>query len=219
MLTITFNQLSEKFLHMSKTQSTYYEKLRQLNFPQTTPTSYHLMWSHYTQTFRTIWYRRYQGCKKVSQQPSKVNSGNKGSINIFSAHRKIPTFHITPPMGTICAPSYANVFMDHFEKELIYPFIKEFSLIYLRFIDDIFFIWTVNNDLMRFLNELNTKHESIKFEHQISKTSILFLDTEVYIKNKKLYIKIENRQIVNHSLASTLNTLNLWRPVFRTAKP
>ena len=99
--------------------------------------------------------------------------------------------------------------MDHFGKKIIYPFIKEFSLIYLRFIDDIFFIWTVNNDLMRFLNELNTKHESIKFEHQISKTSILFLDTEVYIKNKKLYIKIENRQIVNHSSASTLNTLNL----------
>ena len=219
MLTIAFNQLSEKFLLMSKTKVTYYEKWRQLNFLQTTPTSYHLMWMYYTQTFWTVWYRRYQGCKKVSQQPSNVNSSSKGSINIFSTHPNISTFNITPPMGTICAPSYANVFMDHFEKELIYPFIKEFSLIYLRFIDDIFFIWTVNNDLMRFLNELNTKHESIKFEHQISKTSILFLDTEVYIKNKKLYIKIENRQIVNHSSASTLNTLNLWRPVFRTAKP
>ena len=23
-------------------------------------------------------------------------------------------------MGTICAPSYANIFMDHFEKNLIY---------------------------------------------------------------------------------------------------
>ena len=27
-------------------------------------------------------------------------------------------------MGTICAPSYANIFMDHFEKKLIYPLIK-----------------------------------------------------------------------------------------------
>ena len=35
-------------------------------------------------------------------------------------------------------------FMDHFLKKLIYPFIKGFSLIYLRFIDDIFFIWTGN---------------------------------------------------------------------------
>ena len=45
-------------------------------------------------------------------------------------------------MGTICAPSYANIFMDHFERKLIYPLIKTFSLIYLRLIDDIFFIWT-----------------------------------------------------------------------------
>ena len=98
-------------------------------------------------------------------------------------------------MGTICAPSYANIFMDHFEKKLIYPFIKGFSLIYLRFIDDIFFIWTGNKkDLMKFLNELDTKHESIKFEYQISKTSITFLDPEAYIKNSKLYTKIYRKQ-------------------------
>ena len=67
---------------------------------------------------------------------------------------------------------------------------KGFSVIYLRFIDDIFFVWTSNKkDLMKFLNELNTKHESIKFEYQISKISITFLDTAVYIKDNKLYTK------------------------------
>ena len=40
-------------------------------------------------------------------------------------------------MGTICASSYANIFMDHFEKKL-YAFIKGFSLIYHRIIDNIF---------------------------------------------------------------------------------
>ena len=43
-------------------------------------------------------------------------------------------------MGTICAPSYANIFMDHFERKYISPFLQGLSLIYLRFIDDIFFI-------------------------------------------------------------------------------
>ena len=41
-------------------------------------------------------------------------------------------------------------------------------------------------DLTKFLNELNTKHESIKSEYQISKASITLLHTEVYIKNNKL---------------------------------
>ena len=42
---------------------------------------------------------------------------------------------------------------------------------------------------MKLLNGLNTKHESIKFEYHISKTSILFLDTAIHIKNNKLYTK------------------------------
>ena len=51
---------------------------------------------------------------------------------------------------------------------------------------------------MKFLNELNTKHESIKFEYQISKASITFLDTEAYIKNNKLYTKYtENNRSSN----------------------
>lgn len=43
---------------------------------------------------------------------------------------------------------------------------------------------------MKILNELNTKHEFIKFEYLISKTSITFSDTEVYIKKNKLSTKI-----------------------------
>ena len=86
-------------------------------------------------------------------------------------------------MGTICAHHHTPLHLwINLKKKLIYPFIKGFSLIYLIFIDDIFFIWTGNKkDLMKYLNELNTKHESIKFEYQISKTSITFLDTEVII--------------------------------------
>ena len=76
-------------------------------------------------------------------------------------------------------------------KKLIYPFIKTFSLTYFRFIDNIFFIWTGSTaDLENFLNELNAKHPSIKFEYKISKERISFLDTKRYIKNNKLHTKI-----------------------------
>ena len=86
-------------------------------------------------------------------------------------------------MGTICAPAYANIFMDHFERKHIHSFLEGFSLSYLRFIDSIFFIWTGRKDqLIAFLNNLNRKHNSIKFEYKISESSIPFPDTEVYIK-------------------------------------
>ena len=45
------------------------------------------------------------------------------------------------PMGTKCAPSYANIFMGDFEEKNIYPFINQYSTLYLRYIDDIFMIW------------------------------------------------------------------------------
>ena len=92
----------------------------------------------------------------------------------------------------------------------MYPFIKGFSLIYLRSIDDIFFISAGNRkDLMKFLNELKTKQKSIKFEYQISKASITLLDTEVYIKNNNMYTKIlkekksRSSKIPQHQLSAT----------------
>ena len=66
--------------------------------------------------------------------------------------------------------------MDHFEKTYLPIFRWRTFTRYLRFIDDIFFIWTGNKDhLITFLNNLNTKHNSINSEYQISKSSTLFL--------------------------------------------
>ena len=43
-------------------------------------------------------------------------------------------------VGTKCAPSYANIFMDLFEEKFIFPILKKLSNLYLRFIDDIILI-------------------------------------------------------------------------------
>ena len=91
----------------------------------------------------------------------------------------------------MCAPSYANIFMNHFERKFMYSFIKTFSCSYLRFIDDKFFTWTGSKtDLENFLNGFNTKHPSVKVKYKISKQRISFQDTEIYIKNNKLLTKI-----------------------------
>ena len=84
-------------------------------------------------------------------------------------------------MGTICAPAYANIFMAQFEKQHIYPYVKNKSILYLRYIDDIFMIWTgTKQELLIFLEELNSIHKMIKFEHNISNSNISFLDTLIY---------------------------------------
>ena len=67
---------------------------------------------------------------------------------------------------------------------------KHFHLYTSGFTDDTFFIWTGSKtDLEKLLYELNAKHPSIKFEYEISKERISFLNTEIYIKNHKLQTK------------------------------
>ena len=111
-------------------------------------------------------------------------------------------------MITICAPAYANVFMAYFQEKFIYLLIDAKTLFYLRFIDDIFMIWTKSEkDLIEFLFELNTKHSSIKFEFKYSRelleSLIEFLDALVYRDNNKLqttlYKKATDRQNYLHS--------------------
>ena len=108
-------------------------------------------------------------------------------------------------MGTICAPSYANIFMANFEAKHIYPYIKEKSLLYLRYIDDIFMIWkSTKVELITFIKELNEKHKTIKFDFQISPRKIAFLDAMLY-KDKNnniqttLYRKPTDQQAFLHA--------------------
>ena len=84
-------------------------------------------------------------------------------------------------MGTIYGPSFTNIFMANFEAYHIYSYIKEMSLLYLRYIDNIFMIWKDKKaELMIFINDLNEKHKTIKFDFQISPRKIAFLDTMLY---------------------------------------
>ena len=68
-------------------------------------------------------------------------------------------------MGTALAPNYANLFMDRFETKALENWDKK-PLIWLRFIDDIFMIWTHGEEeLQKFFKYLNSIHEKIKFTH------------------------------------------------------
>ena len=85
-------------------------------------------------------------------------------------------------MGTKLAPSFANLFMGDFEEKFVYSYSLQ-PFLWKRFIDDIFIIWTYGeNELNKFVEYLNSKHQTIKFTRESSKNSIDFLDITIMIE-------------------------------------
>lgn len=69
-------------------------------------------------------------------------------------------------MGTRWASTYANMFMAEFEEKYIYPFKKQISMLYLRFIDSFFFDIDKIGELAHKLYERlqdKTSHNKIRF--------------------------------------------------------
>ena len=66
-------------------------------------------------------------------------------------------------MGTRMAPSYANLFMGKLGKDILAT-ARNSPLVWWRFIDDIFAIWTHGESSLReFLSHINQAHPTIKF--------------------------------------------------------
>ena len=51
-------------------------------------------------------------------------------------------------MVTICALAYANIFMAQFEAKHIYPYIHGKSLLFVRYINDVFMIWNETTEVI-----------------------------------------------------------------------
>lgn len=107
-------------------------------------------------------------------------------------------------MGTKCAPSYASLFMGKFEETHILPKIRDLILIYVRYIDDIFFIWTgTERELLQFFSEINSVHPTIKFDYIYSRKNVNFLDSTVSILGNRLgtsvYTKPTDRKAYLHA--------------------
>ena len=122
----------------------------------------------------------------------------QGNIFTFSDGKKIHYYLQTNgvSMGSKCAPSVACTFMGDFERTHIdtLPDNQPKPLIWLRFIDDIFAIWTHGSaKLLDFNTWLNSRHNSLNFTCSHSETSVVFLDTTVKLNcgllETELYIK------------------------------
>ena len=94
---------------------------------------------------------------------------------------------------------------------------------WLRYINDIFFIWTHGEDKLKtFLENFNQFHPNIKFTHESSTEGIPFLDLRVKFLQGKLetdlHIKpIDKHQYLHYSLfpSRTYQVINSLQPNFK----
>lgn len=106
-------------------------------------------------------------------------------------------------MGTRCEPPYVVIFIVEFARKNIYPLIKQITMLYLRFTDDIFMIWTKSSNgsfIKTFVKNLNVSiHPSKEFDFKYSKDKIEFMERLVYRDQHQklemtLYQKPKNSQ-------------------------
>ncbi|CAJ0929934.1 unnamed protein product [Ranitomeya imitator] len=85
-------------------------------------------------------------------------------------------------MGARCAPALANLFLGWWESTIVYnsPWYKSKVRCWLRFIDDIFFIWSGTQDeLGTFINSLNDNAFNIFLTSTHSPSLVCFLDLNI----------------------------------------
>ena len=97
-------------------------------------------------------------------------------------------------MGTKLAPSYANIFMDYFERTFVYTYEVQ-PLLWKRYIDDIFVLWTAGaQTLTSFVEYLDNCLPSMKFEANISDSTINFLDVRATIKENTITTSLYTKE-------------------------
>ena len=110
--------------------------------------------------------------------------------------------------------------MGWFEEKLIFPLLTNLSDFHLHFIDDVFLIWNgTKSEFNNFVKKITECHPSIKFEYEISKTEINFLDNTVFkVDNKlrtKVYVKPTDRQSYLHIKSEHPNSTKKVLPIAR----
>ena len=107
--------------------------------------------------------------------------------NCFEFNRDVKRQKSGTAIGTKFASPYACIFMNEVETEILKS--KELQpFLWLRYIDDIFFMWTHGKEkLTQFLNELNNFRSNLKFTYETSSCTVNFLDVNVSLRNGAIH--------------------------------
>lgn len=88
-------------------------------------------------------------------------------------------------MGSPLGPTFANIFLAHFENQFMKTCLDFKPELYLRYVDDIFCVFSSVDYVTKFLDFLNSlQPENLKFTYEIGKGKIAFLDTDISLPSK-----------------------------------
>ena len=118
--------------------------------------------------------------------------------NFFEFNERICKQTSGTAIETKFALPYAFIFMDEIETS----FLKTQKLkpfIWLRYTDDIFFIWAHGEEQLNlFLKDLNEFSPDLKFTYKTSQNSINFLDLNVSLKNGAIFTDLHIKHTDGH---------------------
>ena len=85
-------------------------------------------------------------------------------------------------MGSCLGPALANIFMCYMERKWLRDCPAAFKpLLYKRYVDDTFLVFETQDQIPRFLEYLNNKHNNIEFTAEIEENNTLsFLDIHIH---------------------------------------
>ena len=103
-------------------------------------------------------------------------------------------------MGTKLGPSVACLTMGHFEEQMFSRFTGIKPVLYKRYIDDIVGVAVgPRHDLEAFISYAETFCPFLKFTHCISNSSVVFLDTELSISDRKIKTNLHFKPTDSHN--------------------
>ena len=131
--------------------------------------------------------------------------------NYFEFDRSVSQQVSDTAIGTNFAPPYTCISMDRFENDFLETQILK-PLVWLCYIDDIFFIWTHSEEeLKKFMGELKSFDTNNKFTYEYSNKRVSFLDLQVDIVEGKLITSLfakptDRHQCLHYSLGHPEDT-------------
>ncbi len=102
-------------------------------------------------------------------------------------------------MGSKLSVGYANNSLGKFEEDNVYNYPTK-PFLYLRYIDDIFIIWTKGlEELNKFIEHMNSCTTFFNFTQEISLESVTFLDTRISLENGNLIADLYCKPTDSHN--------------------